>query len=162
MWAFTSSIIFSLQFVVNHEVDTIIDSKPHATSIDFGQFQMEESFTFSPDSLMALELSGGLNTQIEHHLFPCVHYSHYSEISQIVRRVARRFGLQYQSTPTWFGAVKKHYNLLKNPPQSIRTGQSRKKTVDTPTSPTSLPASPTAAAFAAGPTSHIPSTGVAA
>jgi len=115
-----SSLFFSLQFVVNHEVDTIIDDKPHAKSIDFGQFQLEESFTFGPDSTLALELSGGLNTQIEHHLFPGVHYSHYGAISKIIRRVATRFNLDYQHSHSWWGAVKKHYNLLKNPPVSTR------------------------------------------
>jgi len=116
----TSSIIFSLQFVVNHEVDTIISDKPHAPQIDFGQFQLEESFTFAPDSLMALQISGGLNTQIEHHLFPGIHYSHYREVSKIVRSVAKRFNFEYQHSTTWIGAVKKHYALLKNPPLSLR------------------------------------------
>jgi len=115
-----SSLFFSLQFVVNHEVDEIIDDKPHPTTVDFGQFQMEESFTFCPDSQLALEMSGGLNTQIEHHLFPGVHYSHYRNISKIVRSVGARFNLKYQHSTTWIGAVIKHYKLLKSPPDSVR------------------------------------------
>lgn len=115
-----SSTIFSLQFVVNHEVDTIISDKPHAATIDFGQFQLEESFTFAPTSLLALQMSGGLNTQIEHHLFPGVHYSHYRELSKIIRAVAKRFNIDYQYSDTWVGAVKKHYNLLKNPPSTTQ------------------------------------------
>jgi len=118
-----SSLIFSLQFVINHEVDTIISDKPHPAVVDFGQFQLEESFTFAPKSLAALQLSGGLNTQIEHHLFPGVHYSHYREVSKIVRRVAAQFGLQYQHSDTWIGAIKKHYALLKNPPASVRASK---------------------------------------
>jgi len=122
-----SSMIFSLQFVVNHEVDSIITDQPHAAQVDFGQFQVEESFTFAPESLLALQLSGGLNTQIEHHLFPGVHYSHYREVSKIVRSVAARFGLNYQFSDTWIGAVKKHYALLKNPPVSIRSSKKKKE-----------------------------------
>jgi len=117
----TSSLIFSLQFVVNHEVDTVISEKPHAETIDFGQFQMEEAFTFAPDSYFALQFSGGLNTQIEHHLFPGVHYSHYHDVSRIIRRVAKDFKLEYQHSNTWIGAVKKHYALLKNPPASVKS-----------------------------------------
>jgi len=120
-----SSIIFSMQFVVNHEVDTIISDKPHAASIDFGRFQLEESFTFAPDSLLALQMSGGLNTQIEHHLFPGIHYSHYRDISRIIRSVATRFGYDYQHSTTWIGAVKKHYALLKNPPISSRAKKNK-------------------------------------
>jgi len=126
-----SSLLFSLQFVVNHEVDDIISDKPHAPSIDFGQFQLEEAFTFSPDSYLALQFAGGLNTQIEHHLFPGVHYSHYGELSKIVRRVALRFGLKYQYSDTWIGAVIKHYKLLKNPPSSVRL-PSKKRAPTTP------------------------------
>lgn len=122
-----SSLIFSLQFIVNHEVDTIISDKPHAAQIDFGQFQLEEAFTFAPESLPALELSGGLNTQIEHHLFPGVHYSHYRDVSKIIRSVAKRFNLNYQFSDTWVGAVKKHYNLLKNPPITTRERTKREK-----------------------------------
>jgi len=121
-----SSLIFSLQFVVNHEVDTIIDDKPHKSVVDFGQFQVEESFTFCPDSWFALEFSGGLNTQIEHHLFPGIHYSHYRAISKIVRANCAKFDIPYQHSTTWWGAVTKHYNLLKNPPKSTRA--ERKKT----------------------------------
>lgn len=122
-----SSIIFSLQFVVNHEVDTIISTKPKPVSIDFGQYQLEEAFTFAPESLFALQFSGGLNTQVEHHLFPGVHYSHYRDLSRIIRRVAKDFKLEYQYSDTWVGAVKKHYALLKNPPQSTRAARDKEK-----------------------------------
>jgi fatty acid desaturase len=115
-----SSLYFSMQFVVNHEVESIIDASPPPKSIDWGSYQVAGSLTFAPDSRFSLEASGGLNTQVEHHLFPGVHYSHYKAISGIVRRVAKDFGLKYQYAPTLFDAVAAHYNLLKHPPKSIR------------------------------------------
>jgi len=56
---------------------------------------------------------GGLNFQIEHHLFPNVCHVHYRKISGIVRETAREFGLPYKSTRTFFDALVKHAKLLK-------------------------------------------------
>jgi linoleoyl-CoA desaturase len=56
---------------------------------------------------------GGLNYQIEHHLFPQVCSIHYPEIGRIVRRVAERHGVPYNSQPTLFAAMRSHYRMLK-------------------------------------------------
>jgi linoleoyl-CoA desaturase len=116
-----SSLYFSLQFVVNHEVDSIIDSAPPPPKVDWGAYQIASSLTFCPDSRLSLESSGGLNTQVEHHLFPGVHYSHYKDISVIVRKVCKQFGLKYLTAGSLRDAVAAHYQLLKNPPKSVRT-----------------------------------------
>ena len=56
---------------------------------------------------------GGLNFQIEHHLFPNICHVHYRRISGIVKQTAEEFGLPYHSTRTFFGALIKHGRLLK-------------------------------------------------
>lgn len=56
---------------------------------------------------------GGLNFQIEHHLFPNVCHVHYRKIAQIVKGTAEEFGLPYKSTRTFFDALVKHGRLLK-------------------------------------------------
>jgi linoleoyl-CoA desaturase len=56
---------------------------------------------------------GGLNFQIEHHLFPHICHVHYRKISGIVQNTAAEFGLPYKSTPTFFQALVKHMRLLK-------------------------------------------------
>jgi fatty acid desaturase len=144
----TSSLFFSLQFVVNHEVDGIIETSPESQynesnpkpessrmlppaepteAIDWGEYQMANSLTFAPRRWWALELAGGLNTQVEHHLFPGVHYHHYNKMGDIIRKVAKERGLVYHSRPNLLGALMAHYRLLKNPPVSCRTGKSEKK-----------------------------------
>jgi len=120
----TSSLFFSLQFVVNHEVEEIYhDTTPE--KVDFGAYQVMSSLTFAPDSTLALELSGGLNTQVEHHLFPGVYYSHYKVISQLTRQVAAKYNIKYHSKPTLLDAIVGHYRLLKNPPKSIRSASDK-------------------------------------
>lgn len=56
---------------------------------------------------------GGLNFQIEHHLFPNVCHVHYRKIASIVKRTANEYGLPYKSATTFFGALQGHARLLK-------------------------------------------------
>lgn len=55
---------------------------------------------------------GGLNYQVEHHLFPHVSHIHYRKLSKIVRRTAKEFNLPYNYRKTFFGAVYHHARLL--------------------------------------------------
>ncbi len=56
---------------------------------------------------------GGLNYQIEHHLFPNICHVHYRKISDIVRNTALEFGLPYKSTSTFAKALYSHMKLLR-------------------------------------------------
>lgn len=56
---------------------------------------------------------GGLNFQIEHHLFPKVCSVHYASLSGLVRRVAQRHGVPYNEHQTLFEALASHYRMLK-------------------------------------------------
>ena len=83
--------------------------------------QMYTTANFCRESLIANFLCGGLNFQIEHHLFPKVCHVHYREISNIVKKTAEDFQLPYLDNPTFLGALKSHYKLLKklgNPTQA--------------------------------------------
>jgi linoleoyl-CoA desaturase len=66
---------------------------------------------------------GGLNFQIEHHLFPNICHVHYRKISGIVKETASEFGLPYKSAKTFIGALAGHTRLLRQlgvkPAQSL-------------------------------------------
>ncbi len=55
---------------------------------------------------------GGLNFQIEHHLFPKVCSIHYPAISDIVKRVAEKHGVPYNENPTTWAAMQSHWRML--------------------------------------------------
>jgi linoleoyl-CoA desaturase len=57
---------------------------------------------------------GGLNFQIEHHLFPNVCHVHYNKIASIVKSTAHEFGLPYKTSRTFLGALAGHARLLKS------------------------------------------------
>lgn len=56
---------------------------------------------------------GGLNFQIEHHLFPNICHVHYRKIAVIVKETAKEFDLPYKSVKTFVDALAMHARLLK-------------------------------------------------
>lgn len=109
-----ASLMTVIQIAVNHEVpETQNKVDPKNVRIDWGVHQVLTSHNFGVNSKLALHMSGGLNMQIEHHLFPSVHYTHFHAIAPIVQQTCREFGLPYNTSSSIFEAVKKHYLLLK-------------------------------------------------
>lgn len=106
------SLVVVLQIVVNHEVPETMGQTPKDRRGDWGAHQVLTSHNYGVDSWLALHLSGGLNMQIEHHLFPSVHYSHYPALSRIVRGACSEFGLPYNTSPSLLEALRKHHQLL--------------------------------------------------
>jgi fatty acid desaturase len=91
----------------NHETDLV----EHAhTDADWGQQQITHSADFYVPPFVTA-LTGGMQHQIEHHLFPAVHHEHYPAISRIVRKHCTRLGVQYNYHPSWFSALKGNFNL---------------------------------------------------
>lgn len=56
---------------------------------------------------------GGLNYQVEHHLFPNICHVHYRKLAPIVEQTAKEFGLPYKSQETFLGALNAHAKLMK-------------------------------------------------
>jgi linoleoyl-CoA desaturase len=56
---------------------------------------------------------GGLNFQIEHHLFPNICHVHYRKIADIVETTAHEFGLPYKTSKTFWQALCGHARLLR-------------------------------------------------
>ena len=55
---------------------------------------------------------GGLNFQVEHHLFPTICHVHYKALSKIVKQTAEEYGIPYNYQPTFTGAVVNHAKML--------------------------------------------------
>ena len=75
--------------------------------------QLKTTCNFAPSNGPLTWYIGGLNFQVEHHLFPRICHAHYPRLSPIVRRIAERHGLPYNSTPTLFQAIGSHLRTLK-------------------------------------------------
>ena len=68
---------------------------------------------FAPRSRIFSWFIGGLNYQIEHHLFTGVCHVHYKKIAAIVKSTVEEFGLPYHVQPTFLQALWVHAKMLK-------------------------------------------------
>jgi linoleoyl-CoA desaturase len=80
--------------------------------------QLHTTSNFANNSTAFSWYVGGLNFQIEHHLFPNICHIHYKSISSIVKDTAREYGVPYHEHRTFFDALKSHFSLL----NSLGTG----------------------------------------
>ncbi len=75
--------------------------------------QMKTTANFARKNPFVTSAFGGLNFQIEHHLFPNICHIHYPAISDIVKKTAEEFDLPYHENESFFSAVNSHYHFLK-------------------------------------------------
>lgn len=75
--------------------------------------QLHTTTNFAPKSKLFSWYVGGLNFQIEHHLFPNICHVHYKKISKIVEAKAKEFDLPYHCKETFYAALVAHGQMLK-------------------------------------------------
>lgn len=75
--------------------------------------ELRTTSNFARDNLFLNFYVGGLNFQIEHHLFPKICHIHYRKIAPIVERTAREYGFIYNLKPSFLSAFKSHVHRLK-------------------------------------------------
>jgi linoleoyl-CoA desaturase len=113
----TGGCFLASTFAVSHNSTGAAYNLPR--EMDFGELQTRTAVNWSvfgdcPDSiaLFWLLVSGGLNYQIEHHLFPGVAHIHYPAISRIVRQVCEEYGVPYNAYSTFADIYKEHLHTL--------------------------------------------------
>jgi len=72
--------------------------------------EVESTVDFCQKNRALTWLIGGLNYQIEHHLFPRLPHTIYPDIAPIVRRNAEKHGVRYTAHPTLRAALRLHYH----------------------------------------------------
>ena len=75
--------------------------------------EVESTVNFCPGNRFLTWFLGGLNYQIEHHLFPRIAHVHYPRIAGIVERHARRHGVRYSAHASLAGALRSHSGHLR-------------------------------------------------
>lgn len=107
------SVVFQLAHCVEHADFPMPDAATNRIENAWAVHQVETTVDFARDSWLATYFTGGLNFQIEHHLFPQICHIHYPEISKIVEATSAEFGVHYTAHPTAFSAIRSHYRWLK-------------------------------------------------
>jgi linoleoyl-CoA desaturase len=119
-WAVTSFLLFHLVqswllaavFQVSH-LTREMEFGGVRPGDDWAMHQLRTTADYATDSLFMTWFSGGLNHQVEHHLFPNVAHSHYQALRPIVCEVAKRHGLPCHDLGSAPSAIRKHLSYLK-------------------------------------------------
>lgn len=110
----TLSIVFQLAHVVeNTEFEHVpLDETKHIETA-WAEHQVKTTANFAMGNKIVSWFVGGLNFQIEHHLFPKVSHIHYPAISKIVMQKCKEFNLPYNKYDTMTEAVASHFRVMK-------------------------------------------------
>jgi linoleoyl-CoA desaturase len=112
----TAGVILGIVFQLAH----IVEDTEHPSPRTNGQMdnawmihQMETTSNFAMSNRALSWYVGGLNFQVEHHLFPKVCSTHYPALSRIVRDAAEEHGVPYHHHETIRAAIRSHYRTLR-------------------------------------------------
>ena len=114
---FTAGMILSLIFQMAHVVDKF-DLSNHdkfdgVTKDEWTVHQIKNTFNFAVNNKIITWFCGGLNFQVEHHLFPNISHAHYPKLYKIVKETAAKYQIDYQEFVTFTEAFKSHLIFLR-------------------------------------------------
>ncbi len=118
LWAtmmFIAGLMLSLIFQSAHVVPTTSFVAQESAEIEenWVVHQIVSTSNFAMHNKVLSWLIGGLNYQVEHHLFPHICHVHYPGIAKIVQETTKEFDLPYYAEKTFFSAVMKHFKMLR-------------------------------------------------
>lgn len=115
MMHFIAGLVLGCIFQPAHVIPSSEFPVPDKTGIieeDWAISQLLNTANFAPKARLFSWYVGGLNYQIEHHLFPNICHVHYKNISRIVRDTAFEYNLPYYSYKTFGSALYSHAKML--------------------------------------------------
>lgn len=111
---YIAGLILAMIFQPAHVVEDTEFPLPTEGNFEnhWAEHQMRTTMNFATGDPVFSWLVGGLNYQVEHHLFPTICHIHYPKISKILESTAKEFNVPYKSRKTWVGALWSHQVML--------------------------------------------------
>ena len=109
-------VVLSVVFQLAHAVEEAAFPAPQETGrmqTAWAIHQVQTTVDFARDDHLVSWLVGGLNFQIEHHLFPTLCHVNYPAIAGVVESTCREFDVPYAASPSFTAAVASHYRWLR-------------------------------------------------
>jgi linoleoyl-CoA desaturase len=114
---FTCGLFITIVFQMAHIVEGTTFTTPTADTSKIEEawavHQVHTTSNFGTRSRFTSWLMGGLNFQVEHHLFPRVSHVHYPKINQIVKETCAEYNVQYNEYSSFFTALRSHFVLIR-------------------------------------------------
>ena len=112
---YTAGIILSFVFQLAHIVPTTETPEPDMDGNMEHTWAIHQLYTtanFAPNNKFINYITGGLNHQVEHHIFPHISHVHYKKISEIVKKTTKEFNLPYNEYKTTRRALIEHFKHI--------------------------------------------------
>jgi len=112
----TTGFILSLIFQLAHVVEGTAQPVPNSDGnieAAWAVHQLHTTANFAPKNRFLSWYIGGLNYQVEHHLFSGICHVHYPALSKIVKETAEEFKIPYIQFSTFRSAVASHLRTLR-------------------------------------------------
>ncbi len=113
---YTAGLILSIVFQLAHITDETTNPHPNENGemeSTWAIHQLLTTVNFAPKNKIVNWYTGGLNHQIEHHLFPNISHIHYGKIAKFVKETAQECNLPYYEYQTMRSAVIAHFKHLR-------------------------------------------------
>lgn len=113
---YTAGIILSVVFQLAHvmpNTDMPLPDESGSMENTWAIHQLHTTSNFAPNGKIVEFYTGGLNHQVEHHLYTNISHVHYKKIATFVKETALEHGLPYNEYETMWQALKEHYKQLK-------------------------------------------------
>lgn len=120
---FVISIVFQLAHTVEHTSFAMPEEATGKIEDEWAIHQLKTTANFATKNKFVTWFVGGLNFQIEHHLFPKISHIHYPAISKIVKQVCQEYGIGYIEYPKTRLAIVSHINFLRQMGKAIPSNQ---------------------------------------
>lgn len=110
-------LTLSLVFQLAHVVENVEFEEAHeegVTQIDseWAVHQLKTTSDFAVNNKVVSWFLGGLNYQVEHHLFPKISHVHYPALQKIVAETCKKYGVDYHEYPTTRAALASHFRHM--------------------------------------------------
>ena len=100
------AVVFQLAHVVEETKFPVPDNGK--VNVEWAVHQINTTSNFATKNKIVSWFTGGLNYQVEHHLFPRISHVHYPAINEIVKDTCAKFGVTYNEHRTVLSAVRSH------------------------------------------------------
>jgi linoleoyl-CoA desaturase len=107
------SVVFQLGHCVEETAFPMPQPETGRMEAAWATHQIETTVDFARDNRLISWFIGGLNFQIEHHLFPQICHVHYPALAPLAEETCKEFGLKYVAHKTFRSAVASHFRLLR-------------------------------------------------
>lgn len=106
IYIFMTNISYFLCIIPDHDTfETCKNRSDTKKKQDWGELQVRHSGNFSTQNDLVCYMFGGINYQIEHHLFPTISHLHYHKIKPIVQQTCKEFDIPYVHFDSVFSAL---------------------------------------------------------